>query len=126
MRILALAAWLLLVPVFIAYHLGPGQTQKTLDATQAKLKAAQQKVAAQDYAAAVELYEEALRLLPPERRTASHRIRLERDKAMLLAKKLPKPIVICNCSWTSCRRRSRQTRPSWRKPVQRWPMPNTM
>jgi hypothetical protein len=89
MRILVLAAWLLLLPVAFAYHLGPGQTQKTLDATAIKLAEADRLAAAEDYAAAVEAYDEALKLLPQDRKVEARSIRLERAKAMMLAKKLP-------------------------------------
>jgi hypothetical protein len=89
MRILVLAAWLLLLPVAFAYHLGPGQTQKTLDATAVKLAEADRLAAEEDYAAAEEAYDEALKLLPQDRKTEGRAIRLERAKAMMLAKKLP-------------------------------------
>jgi hypothetical protein len=89
MRILLLAAWVLLLPVALAYHLGPGQTRKALDATAARLAEADRLAAAEDYAAAVEAYDEALKLLPAEHRREGRKIRLERDKAMMLAHKLP-------------------------------------
>jgi hypothetical protein len=89
MRILVLAAWVLLLPVAFAYHLGPGQTRKALDATAAKLAEADRLAAEQDYPAAVDLYDEALKLLPVERKTDGRKIRLERAKAMMLARKLP-------------------------------------
>jgi hypothetical protein len=89
MRILIAAAWLLLLPVAFAYHLGPGQVQETLDATAAKLAEADRLTADQRFAEAVDFYDEALRLLPDERKSESRRIRVERAKAMMLAKKLP-------------------------------------
>jgi hypothetical protein len=89
MRILVLAVWVLLLPVAFAYHLGPGQTRKTLDATAAKLAEADRLAAEKDYTAAVDLYDEALKLLPVERKTDGRKIRLERAKAMMLARKLP-------------------------------------
>jgi hypothetical protein len=89
MRILVLAAWVLLLPVALAYHLGPGQAQKALDAAAARLAEADRLAAANDHAAAVERYDEALKLLPAERTTEARKIRLERAKAMMLAKKLP-------------------------------------
>jgi hypothetical protein len=88
-RILLLAAWLLMLPVALAYHLGPGQTRVALDATAAQLAAADQKAAAKDYAAAADLYDQALKLLPADRKVEARKIRLERAKAMMLAKKLP-------------------------------------
>jgi hypothetical protein len=89
MRILLLAAWVLLVPVAVAYHLGPGQAQKALDGTADKLAGADRLVAEEDYAAAVEAYDEALKLLPPDHKAAGRAIRVERAKAMMLAGKLP-------------------------------------
>jgi hypothetical protein len=89
MRILLLAAWLLLLPVALAYHLGPGQARQALDAAAAKLAEAERLVQDRDYAAAADAYEDALKLLPPERRAEARRIRVERAKAMMLAKRLP-------------------------------------
>ena len=89
MRILLLAAWVLLLPAALAYHLGPGQTQKAMDATAAKLAEADRLAAEKNYAAAVDLYDEALKLLPADRKADARKVRLERAKAMMLAKKLP-------------------------------------
>src|SRR5262245_15713904 len=89
MRILLLAAWVLLLPVALAYHLGPGQAQKAFDAVAAKLAEADRLAAEKEYASAVELYDEALKLLPADRKTESRRIRIERAKALMLAKRLP-------------------------------------
>jgi hypothetical protein len=89
MRILLLAAWLLMLPVAFAYHLGPGQARMTLDATAAQLAAADRCAGEKDYAAAVDKYDQALKLLPADRKADARRIRLERAKAMMLAKKLP-------------------------------------
>src|SRR5262249_59601006 len=60
-----------------------------LDATAAQLAAAERRAAEKDYAAAVDLYDQALKLLPADRKAEAPRIRLERAKAMMLAKKLP-------------------------------------
>jgi len=89
MKVLILAAWLLLLPLAFAFHYGPGQAQMALDATAAKLARAEASAAQQDYAAAVASFEDALKLLPVERKLEARRIRLERDKAMMLAEKLP-------------------------------------
>ena len=89
MRILLLSAWLLLVPVALAYHFGPGQTQQKLDATAKKLAEAQRLAAAEDRAAAVEAYSEALKLLPDGHADAARKIRLQRAKVQMLAKQLP-------------------------------------
>jgi hypothetical protein len=89
MRILILSAWLLLVPVALAYHFGPGQTQQKLDATAARLAQAQRLVAADDCAGAVEAFNDALKLLPDGHSEQSRKIRLQRAKAQMLAKQLP-------------------------------------
>jgi hypothetical protein len=89
MRIVLLVGWLMLPVAVAAYHYGPGQEQLLLDDTAGNLAAADRAVAAKDYAAAVEKYDEALRLLPAGRTGEARRIRLERAKAQMLAKKLP-------------------------------------
>ena len=89
MRILILGAWLLLLPIAFAYHLGPGQTRVTLDAAAAKLADADRLAAEKDYVAAVDAYDEALKLVPAEFKAETRRIRVERAKAMMLAQRLP-------------------------------------
>jgi hypothetical protein len=89
MRILLLAAWLLLLPVALAYHLGPGQARLALDAAAAKLAEAERLVRAENYAEAADAYEDALKLLPAERKTEARKVRVERAKAMMLARRLP-------------------------------------
>ena len=85
MRILLLSAWLLLVPVALAYHFGPGQTQQKLDATAKKLAEAQKLAPAE----AVEAFTEALKLLPDGYADEARKIRLQRAKVQMLAKQLP-------------------------------------
>ncbi len=89
MRILLLAGWVLLLPVALAYHMGPGQAQKARDAAAARLKEADRLAATQDYAAAVDEYDAALRFLPHDATTEAQRIRIERAKALMLAHRLP-------------------------------------
>ena len=89
MRILLLSAWLLLVPVALAYHFGPGQAQQKLDATAKELAEAQRLLAAEDSAAAVAAFSDALKLLPDGHTEQARKIRLERAKAQMLAKQLP-------------------------------------
>ena len=89
MRVLLLCGWLLLLPAALAYHLGAGQTQKALDATATELAAAEKLSKAEDYDAAVERFDLALKSLPQDRQGESKRIRVERAKALMLAKKLP-------------------------------------
>jgi tetratricopeptide (TPR) repeat protein len=89
MRILILSAWLLLVPVALAYHFGPGQTEQKLDTTAKMLAEAQRLAAAEDYAAAVEAFNDALKLLPDGHTEQARKIRLQRAKAQMLGKQLP-------------------------------------
>src|SRR5437899_1876816 len=89
MRILILAAWLLLLPVAFAYHLGPGQTRKASDAAAAELSMADRLAKNEQYAEAVEHYDWALKAIPSTMTAQIRKIRIERAKAMMLAKKLP-------------------------------------
>lgn len=89
MRILLLAAWVLLLPVAFAFHLGPGQARTALDSTAARLAEADRRAAEKNYAAAVEAYDDALKLLPAGHQAEGRKVRLERAKAMMLAHKLP-------------------------------------
>jgi hypothetical protein len=86
---LILTGWLLIPVIGAAWHYGPGQERMQLDRVSDVLKQADQAAAAQDWEKADELYDEALRLLPPERREDTRRVRLERDKAQLQVHKLP-------------------------------------
>jgi hypothetical protein len=89
MRILLLTGWLLLPVVGAAWHYGPGQERMQLDRVASILAEADQAAAAEQWAQADESYAEALRLLPLDRVAEARRVRLERAKAQMLAKKLP-------------------------------------
>lgn len=89
MRIVLAVGWLLVPVMAWAWHTGPGQHYKKLDESNVFSLLAQKAVADKDYAAAVASFEDALKALPEGRTAESRRIRLERDKAMMLAKKLP-------------------------------------
>lgn len=89
MRMLVIVGWLLVPVVVAAYHYGPGQERLRLDDVAGVLRAADAHVAAEEWAEAAERYDEALRLLPADRTAEARRIRLERAKAQLLARKLP-------------------------------------
>jgi hypothetical protein len=80
---------LLIVPVALAYHYGPGQTQQKLDATAKKLAEAQRLVAAEDHLAALDAFSEALKQLPDGHSAEARKIRLQKAKIQLLAKQLP-------------------------------------
>lgn len=89
MRVLLLTGWLL-VPVLVgAWHYGPGQEKVQLDDVARILAEADRHAAAGAWADADAQYEEALRLLPAGKTAETRRIRLERAKAQMLARKLP-------------------------------------
>lgn len=89
MKILGLCAWLLLVPVALAYHFGPGQVDQKLDAAARELAAARRLAADTQYAAAVAAFNDAIKLLPDGHTELARKIRLERAKAQMLAGQLP-------------------------------------
>ena len=89
MRVLTLIAWLMIPVLVFAYHFGPGQERLRLDEAARILAEADHFAAEQQWAKAASAYEEALKVLPAERRADSMRIRLEKDKALMLAKQLP-------------------------------------
>ena len=89
MRMSLLAAWAILPSGAWAYHEGPGQDQMALDQVDAVLREAHDYACDQQWASAIESYEKALKDLPKGNDVDSWRIRLERDKAQMLAKQLP-------------------------------------
>ena len=89
MRIFLLLLWLLVPIVVVAYHLGPGQEQQTLDEAAGLLAAVQQHAAAEEWALVVQKCDQALAKLPKERVAEGRRLILERAKARMLVKQLP-------------------------------------
>ena len=89
MRAFLIVVWLMIPVLAGAYHYGPGQERLRLDDTAGFIAQAQRHVADEQWAEAEAAYEEALKLLPAERLADSRRLRLERAKAQMLAKKLP-------------------------------------
>ena len=89
MRMTLLFVWLLLPVAAAAYHYGPGQQRLVLDEAADLLSAAEGHADVGEWAKAVSEYDEALGLLPAERINEIRRVRLERDKAQLLARQLP-------------------------------------
>jgi tetratricopeptide (TPR) repeat protein len=89
MRGFFLVLWLLVPVGAAADHYGPGKEQLSLDDAGAALRLADAKVADQQWSAAIDAYDEALKNLPADRVSESRRIRLERAKAQMMAKKLP-------------------------------------
>lgn len=89
MRAVLLVLWLLIPVVVGAYHYGPGQEQLRLDHASVFVAVAEHQARNEKWAEAEAAYEEALKLLPADRLGDIRRIRLERAKAQMLAKKLP-------------------------------------
>jgi hypothetical protein len=89
MRTVLCVGWLLVPIVLAAWHYGPGQERVRLDDTARALTEAGRHADGQEWALAARKYDEALALLPSERTVESRRIRLERDKAQMLAHQLP-------------------------------------
>ena len=89
MRIFLALVWGLVPLVWGAYHYGPGQEQVTLDQIDTMLQAADDAVAKENYSEAVQLYNDALELVPKEQVHDSRKIRLERNKNLMLAEQLP-------------------------------------
>src|SRR5947208_13396426 len=89
LRILLLTGWLLIPLGAWAYHQGPGQERKALDAVAAHLKAAEAAAAAEDYDTAIAEYDKALKVLPSGRVAEARQIRLQKAKAQIRAHQLP-------------------------------------
>jgi hypothetical protein len=89
MRKLLLAGWLVAPIGAWAFHEGPGQDLMALDRTDKVLAAARAHASAGEWDACVTSYGEALEKLPAGWAAQSRRIRLELDKARMLAKQLP-------------------------------------
>lgn len=89
MRGLLVVVWLLIPVAVGAYHFGPGQERLKLDDAALWLGKAENYAAQEDWVEAESAYEQALKLLPTERVADIRRLRLERAKAQMLAKKLP-------------------------------------
>jgi tetratricopeptide (TPR) repeat protein len=89
MRLLVLTAWLLLPLGFYAWHMGPGQYYQAVDQSGSAVRRAQTLAQNGEHAEAVEAYTEALQQLPASRKADGYKLRLERAKSQMLAKKLP-------------------------------------
>lgn len=89
MRVLFLIVWLLLPLPVLAYHLGPGQQQMTMDQVGQLLDQADTAVAEEDWLNAVTFYEDALEMLPSDYVDESRRVRLEKAKAQMYVSQLP-------------------------------------
>jgi len=89
LRILLLTGWLMAGVAAYAWHLGPGQEQKQLDDVARLVRSAEAAAGNDDYQDAIERYEGALKALPEGRPAEARKIRLEKAKAEMLARKLP-------------------------------------
>lgn len=89
MRGILVAIWVLVPVVAGAYHYGPGQERLKLDDAQKLLSTARRHVEKGEHAKAVERFTDALGQLPASREGEVRRIRVERAKSLMLARKLP-------------------------------------
>src|SRR5262245_2363528 len=89
MRIVLAVGWLIVPVLAWAWHSGPGQQYVKLDEASVFAANAQEALADKDYARAADEFDSALKALPEGRIADARRIRLERDKAMMMAEKLP-------------------------------------
>ncbi len=89
MRMALLVCWLVIPVAAGAYHFGPGQQRLVLDDAQSLIEQAQQDAANKQWAAAETKFEKALELLPADRVQEQRRVRIERAKVQMMAKKLP-------------------------------------
>ncbi len=89
MRKIILLSWLLIPVVALAYHKGPGQRKLRLDQIDHILAQAEEHAASAEWNEAELKYETALERLPEDLVNQRRRVRLERAKARMMAKKLP-------------------------------------
>ncbi len=89
MRVLILLLWLALPILVGVYHLGPGQERMVLDDVAGLVNQAEKCAGNEQWSEAVEQYDEALNLLPADEVQRGRRLRLERAKVQMLARKLP-------------------------------------
>jgi len=89
MRKMLLTLWLILPIAAWAYHAGPGQDQKVLESADRLLVEARAFAKQEDWRQSADRYERALQALPAGHRVPARRIRLELDKARMLARQLP-------------------------------------
>lgn len=90
MRKLLAFLWIMLLFPAAAWHLSAGQTQEQLDDAAVALRDARECVDAQDWSEAVDQFDAALKALPKDRTREARQIRLEKAKAQMEAKGLPK------------------------------------
>lgn len=89
MRIVLAVGWLIVPVLAYAWHSGPGQHYNKLDNANVFTQLAQKSLGEKDYTEAIGAFNAAIALLPEGTTDEARRLRLERDKAMMLAKKLP-------------------------------------
>jgi hypothetical protein len=89
LRLFLLTGWLLAALGVGVYHLGAGPEKMKLDVAATRLTEAEAAAKAEDFAEAIEKYDLALAALPTDRKDDARKIRLEKAKAQMLAKKLP-------------------------------------
>ncbi len=89
MRKILIIFWFLVPVAVAAYHYGPGQDQMKLDDARSHMRLAEKAADDLEYEDALEQFDKALGLLPDEEADAINRIRLEKAKIQMNAKRLP-------------------------------------
>lgn len=90
MRRIIIAAWCFIPILFLGFHLGsPGKRLQRLDRIDQLVKQAKHSVDQEQWNEAVAQFDEALSLMPPEMKTETRQVMLEKSKAQMLAQELP-------------------------------------
>ena len=84
MRVLLIVLWMLIPVAALAYHLGPGQAQLKLDQASHLLKQADQDAQQEKWTTAHQKYAEALTVIPENETSLRNKVRLERNKALMM------------------------------------------
>ena len=89
MRGILIFAWLLIPPIILGFHYGPGQKGVILDQAAGILAAAERHASAEEWAQAIEEYDRALELLPVDQVARIRQVRLAKARAQMFASQLP-------------------------------------
>lgn len=91
MRRVLIAAWCFVPICFLGFHYGaPGKKMQTLDQIDQLVRSAKLSAEQEEWASVVSTYEDALALMPKDMTVESRKLLLEKCKAQMMAKELPK------------------------------------
>jgi len=91
MRLVLIVAWCFVPILFLGFHYGaPGKKMQTLDQVDQIVRNAKLSAEDEDWTTAVARYEDALALMPKDMTLESRKLLLEKCKAQMMAKELPK------------------------------------